>query len=146
LFVGESPPANGTFFYLQDSNLYRYTLEAFELVYAKFGSDQQFLAWFCEHGYYLVDLCQTPVNHLEKRERRAARRAAVDELAGVLRDLRPERIVIVVKAIEGEVRAAVGAAGLETVPMSAVPFPAQGNQRRYVEQLAGLLKHVEGRE
>lgn len=100
LFVGESPPANDTFFYFGDSSLARCTREAFEQLYGQTTDPQQFLEAFREQGFYLVDLCRTPVNRLSNRARRAARRAAVEDLAGMLRELRPDRIVVVMKAIE----------------------------------------------
>jgi hypothetical protein len=142
LFVGESPPANGTFFYFGKSNLAQYTHEAFERVYGQTTDPQEFLEAFRERGFYLVDLCQTPVNRLVKRARRAARRAGVEELTGMLRELRPDRIVVVMKAIEPAVMKAVEAAGLQGTPVDVLPFPAYGHQREYVEKLAALLKRI----
>ena len=46
LFVGESPPANGTFFYCGDSNLAWYTREAFEAAFGELGGASQFLETF----------------------------------------------------------------------------------------------------
>jgi hypothetical protein len=142
LFVGESPPANGTFFYFGDSKLARCTREAFERVYGQTTDVQQFLADFRERGFYLVDLCQAPVNRLARRSRRAARRASVKELADTLRELRPTRIVAVMKAIEPEVVQAIEAAGLLGISMDALPFPAYGQQREYVARLAALLQRI----
>jgi hypothetical protein len=139
LFVGESPPANGAFFYLGNSNLSRYTAEAFASVYGSYPSPQAFLTDFQKRGCYLIDLCPDPVNRLSKPQRRAARRAGIPGLAAALRELRPARIVVVMKTIEDSVLAARDRAGFTTVPLAALPFPAQGNQRRYVEGLIALL-------
>ncbi|MEW6230545.1 MAG: hypothetical protein AB1700_21080, partial [Bacillota bacterium] len=46
LLIGESPPANGTFFYSGNSNLARYTREAFEAVFGSFGDMTEFLDAF----------------------------------------------------------------------------------------------------
>jgi hypothetical protein len=56
LFVGESPPAGGTFFYAANSNLYFATEEAFVAALpALEGKD--FLEEFRRLGCYLDDLC-----------------------------------------------------------------------------------------
>ena len=82
LFLGESPPAGKSFFYLGNSNLCRYTQEAFS---AAFGTEYEdagdFLVHFWRMGCYLDDLCMVPVNNLSNRERRAERRRGVGSLA-----------------------------------------------------------------
>lgn len=71
LFVGESAPAGGTFFYKADSNLYRYTREAFSVAFGlTCASGRDFFDLFKAHGFYLDDLCDTPVNDLSKTLRR----------------------------------------------------------------------------
>lgn len=139
LFVGESPPANGTFFYCGNSNLGRYTAEAFASIYGPYPSAQAFLTDFRDRGCYLIDLCLDPVNHLNRPQRRTAHRAAIPALAASLRELRPAAIIVVVKAVENAVLTAREQAGLFAVPLTALPFPAQGNQRQYVQQLIALL-------
>ena len=63
LFVGESPPAGGTFFYLGNSILARHTQRAFQEVYrAKFTGPCEFLTAFAGLGCFLDDLCLSPVN------------------------------------------------------------------------------------
>lgn len=74
LFVGESPPSGGTFFYAANSNLYFATQEAFVAASSALeGKD--FLEEFRRMGCHLDDLCLEPVNHLDARDpaRRAAR-------------------------------------------------------------------------
>lgn len=53
------------------------------------------------------------------------------------------RIVVVMKAIELEVVKAVESAGMLGIPIDVLPFPAQGHQRSYVEELAALLQRIE---
>ena len=73
LFIGESPPNSGTFFYLDDpyrTFLLRYTRDAFEDVYhQKWQEPGSFLLFFRSRGCYLDDLCHKPINHLEKKSR-----------------------------------------------------------------------------
>jgi hypothetical protein len=145
LFVGESPPANGAFFYLGNSNLSRYTADAFASVYGPYPSSNAFLADFRRRGCYLVDLCPDPVNHVAKPARRAAHRAGIPGLAAARRELRPGRIVVVMKAIEDAVLAAREKAELTAVPLAALPFPAQSNQLRYVEGLTAGAPAQAGR-
>ena len=61
LFIGESPPAGGTFFYLANSNLFRYTYEAFRLEFKQMiGDEIEFLNFFKQNGCFLDDLCLEP--------------------------------------------------------------------------------------
>jgi len=143
LFVGESPPANGTFFYCGDSNLAWYTREAFEAAFGELGGASQFLEAFRDKGFYLADLCRDPVNRLSKPERRAARECGISSLAATIRELQPRMIVTVMKAIERYVVQAAEDAGLTGRPRYVLPFPAQGHQREYVAQLTELLRRLE---
>jgi len=69
LFVGESLPAGGTFFYNGDSNLVRYTCEAFAAALGTPDGARSFPSVFRDHGCYLVDLRREPVNGLSRAER-----------------------------------------------------------------------------
>ncbi len=98
LFVGEAPPASGAFFYRKDSGLHRALSTTFEEAFPRLrGHD--FLAEFRDLGCYLVDLCGRPVDRLGSRERSEARRMGEARLAGVLRQLRPLAIVVLLRSI-----------------------------------------------
>lgn len=94
LFVGESPPVGGTFFYAGDSKLFFATKTAFERALGNLP-DADFREAFRSLGCYLDDLCLRPVNHLkltspeQKRERLAERRAGEAALAERMRELNP---------------------------------------------------------
>lgn len=137
VFVGESPPANGAFFYCGNSNLARYTREGLASLGASQVDIQQFLEEFRDWGFYLIDLCEAPINHLKGRERCAARRAGERDLAGSLEQTDAEAVVVVMKGILPSVHRAIRSNGLE-VPVHSLPFPAHGHQRQYVEQLRNL--------
>src|SRR5581483_12338865 len=87
LFIGESPPASGRFFYQRDSGLYRAFRDAFLAADASITEDG-FLAVFQSSGCYLIDTCRDPVDHLDARSRRAACLAAEPSLARQIRNLR----------------------------------------------------------
>lgn len=106
LMVAESPPASGRFFYHADSGLYRAVRDAFASVHVP-TTGRTFLESFRDRGWYLVDLCPTPVNHCQPRTRRRAHEQGVFGLARTLRRLRPHVIVLVVKMIGPAVRRAL---------------------------------------
>lgn len=142
LFVGESPPTNGTFFYFGNSNLVRYTHEAFAAVFPECKDMPQFLNAFRDLGCYLVDLCREPVNGLPRIQRLNARQAGIATLTSTIRRLAPTTIVIVMKAIEPWVSAAIAEAEMDDASRRVLPFPAQGHQREYVAQLTVVLEDI----
>src|SRR5271170_6457266 len=103
LFVGEAPPASGRFFYQADSGLYRAVRDAFSNVFPDVG-DTEFLESFQALGCYLVDLCGRPVDRLPRNQRRRACLDGEVRLAGILKRLRPEIVITVVRSIAGNVR------------------------------------------
>ena len=65
LFVREAPPASGRFFYRCNSGLYRAIRGAFVAAFPTLH-DLEFLESFQALGCYLVDLCDKPIDRLEK--------------------------------------------------------------------------------
>jgi len=49
-------------------------------------------------------------------------------------------VVVVMKGIQKEVKAAVRASCHPDLEVSVVPFPAQGHQRRFVHELEQILR------
>ena len=83
----------------RDSGLYRALSTTFEEAFPRLrGHD--FLAEFRDLGCYLVDLCGRPVDRLASRERKEARQRGEARLAGVLRQLRPLAIVVLLRSID----------------------------------------------
>jgi hypothetical protein len=103
LFVGESPPASGRFFYRADSGLYRATREAFLKAFPNLR-EADFLRSFRNIGCYLVDLCDLPVDHLPANARRKACRTAEPHLAKTIYMLRPAIVIVVIRSIAPNVR------------------------------------------
>ena len=128
LFVGESPPANRTFFYQADSTLYHRTHEAFAAVFHEqvCGSGKAFLRFFQARGCYLEDLCTEPVNQLPRAERRRAREAGVASLAKRLAAFQPEVVVVAMEGIQKHVKQAARQAGPAPGAYGCSPSPRKG--------------------
>jgi hypothetical protein len=119
LFVGESAPHNGTFFYLGNTMLLRQMKRAVELA---LGETSNFLESFKAYGWYVDDLVLTPVNHLSKSERIARCFDARKSLADRIAEYKPEAIVSLLHVVEPFVDDAAKEAG-SNVPRHVVPFP-----------------------
>jgi hypothetical protein len=136
LFVGESAPANGTFFY-QGNTVFTRHMEA-ALAAAELAGDGDFLERFKGYGWYLDDLVLTPVDHLPPAERKAMCEAAVVALAERMKEYQPQAIVSLLRRIDGSVQEAIRLARCD-VAYYCVPFPGQGNQLRFRQEIARIL-------
>jgi hypothetical protein len=149
LFVGESPPASGRFFYRRDSGLYRAMRDAFQSVDPSID-DEHSLARFQASGCYFIDLCAEPVDHLDSKSRRAACVSSEKRLARLIAQLKPVRIATVVRSIEANVmRAALRAHWCGG--FIHLPYPGRWSRYRdaFVNTLAptisGLMPQERGR-
>ncbi len=109
LFVGESPPHTGKFFYHENTTLTRYMSIAMRSADLRLYGD--FLDNFKSFGWYLDDLVLEPVNRMTWSERRAACRSAGASLADRIGEYQPLAIVTVLLRIKDIVDAAAIAAG-----------------------------------
>jgi hypothetical protein len=134
LFVGESAPHGGTFFYNQDSGLFREMRKAFH-------DERHFLDVFRQNGFYLDDLVLEPVNHHAPRDRRSACRQSITSFAKRLKDYKPGAIVILLRSIETMVAEAMQKAGLHYQPFC-TPYPGFGNQRRFHQAMAEIIPQL----
>ncbi len=98
LFVGESPPAGGTFFYAANSIPYRATLAGFQIAFPSLASEN-FLFTFKAMGCYLIDLCEQPVNRMPEPKREQIRKVGIRPLGQALRYLQPQAVIVVMKKI-----------------------------------------------
>ncbi len=135
LFVGESAPAGGTFFYAGDSQVHRYLSDALS---PHLPGSRPFLDRFRDAGLYLDDLVLTPVNRLAPRERAARNLAAVPCLAARLAAYRPLAVVGIAKTIAIPLAQALARAGL-TCPLHVISFPGTGQQANFRREIGGLL-------
>ena len=141
LFVGESPPASGRFFYQADSGLYRAVLAAF-LAYDRSFDGVDFLAKFQDAGCFLVDLCSEPVDQLALSDRRAVCQASERALASTIAGLRPSSIVTVVRSVEANVERAIFSAHWQGT-LIRLPYPGRWSRhrRQFVRELTRHLAH-----
>ena len=128
LFVGESPPSSGRFFYQADSGLYRAVRETFLRAFPRLKKTD-FLDSFRSLGCYLVDLCGEPVDEMAAHRRRFARQAGEIRLSRTIRRLRPRVIVTVVRSIRENVLRAEKQAGWSGQYVE-LPYPGRWYRHR----------------
>lgn len=143
LFMGESAPIAGTFFYKADS-LCGYTQKAFAQVFEDAGTKlgYDFLDYFKAKGCYLDDLCLTPVNALSKVERKSCWQKGVPLLATRLAEYKPDAVITILLGTSDYIGEACDRAKLGNVKRFAIPFAGNGNQGRYVDELAKILREL----
>jgi hypothetical protein len=145
LFVGESPPAGGTFFYAADSKLYVATRAAFETGVPELLVDAQFLDDFKALGCFLDDLCLEPINHLKGtralvQQRHDSRDSGERPLARRIRQTAPLAVVVAMKGIESHVRSAMDASRVTIRSTRAFAFPARPEHvKSYISELSQYL-------
>jgi len=135
LFVGESPPASGRFFYQADSGLYHAVRRTFIPTFPEL-EDVDFLDAFRALNCFLVDLCGRPVDHMDRKERAKTCDAAVIRLSRMIRQLQPRIIVTLVRSIAVNVRRAELLAGWRGERVE-LPYPGRWKKHR-LEFSAGL--------
>jgi hypothetical protein len=135
LFVGESAPHSGDFFYRGNSAMLAHMRSAVELA---FGKSDDFLRTFQAYGWYLDDLILEPVNHLPQPERIGKLLGAQKGMVDRIKCYKPEAIVSVLKRIEPFVNAAAMEAGSDA-PRYGVPFPGQGHQPHFHAAMAAIV-------
>ncbi len=142
LFVGESAPAGGTFFYFGNSGFTRYTRRSFEEgLGLQFESNTAFLEAFRDSGCWLDDISLEPVNHLSRSERKAL---LWDQTPGFRERLAaacPDYLVVSLKSIVPFVEEALSQVS-RPPKVHYLPFPGNGHQREYMDQLAEILQQA----
>jgi hypothetical protein len=140
LFVGESAPNSGDFFYYGNTALTGYMNKAMEA--AGLAGAGDFLERFKSYGWYLDDLVLTPVNQLGKSpQRKKECRDAQASMAARIKEYRPRAIVSLLISIRDIVEAAAIDAG-SNARLFAVPFAGMGQQARFLEKMAHILPQL----
>ena len=153
LFVAESPPSSGGFFYFSKTigkdHLFRETMKALSLWPLghplRKGLDKTgLLEEFRSRGFFLIDTCDRPVDRLSPKARRISIAREAPSLARRAKKLDPDSIVIVKQTVYGPVRHALETAGLgdRILNTEPLPFPSHGNQRRYRLRLRRLIRNM----
>lgn len=138
LFIGESRPAGGTFFFNENSNLYYATKEAFKQVMTtEFNSEI-----FKKCGCWLYDVCDEPVNNLPRTSRKAMIQEGIPALCAALHEFNPESVFVIKKGDFGSIVypqiIEIGYINGETSCL--LPFPLYQFKRQYINELADMLK------
>ena len=132
LFVGESAPVGGSFFYAADAQLYRTMKSAF-------AGSGDFLAAFMARGWFLDDLVLVPVNDKSAAERRRLHRQWMPSLARRIAAYRPRVVVSLLLSIEEVVGEAVAETGIAGLRHYALPYPGNRQQLRFKRELARIV-------
>lgn len=139
LFVGESAPAGGTFFYFGNSGFTSYTRQAFENgLGLRFESNMAFLDLFKKSGCWLDDISLIPVNGLVRKKRTSVLEEQTPEFAQRLEETNPDYLIVSLKSIIPYVDAALRQVSVRP-KVHYLPFPGNGHQRKYMDQLAKIL-------
>lgn len=136
LFVGESPPASGKFFYYGNSQMARNMRRV--LGRLLLNDPKDFLARFKASGCYLDDLVLMPVNKSSNAHRMQARRKAIPDLAQRIEEYQPIVVVALLKAIERDVREALAQSGVGA-QFQATHFPGNGQQGKFEMDIRKIL-------
>ena len=136
LFVGESAPRSGKFFYSGNSGLYRAMQSAFNW-------DGDFLAEFKARGFYLDDLSLIPVNGMERNERARQCQESIAPFSLRLKELKPAAIVILVRSIDQWARKAAQNASL-SIPIHTTTYPGRYQQlkKRFANEMASIIPQL----
>jgi hypothetical protein len=138
LFVGESAPVSGDFFYYGNNAMLTHMRTATERSLQPTGD---FLEVFKGYGWYLDDVVLVPVNHLDGLQRKDALHNAIDGLATRIRDYKPIAIVSMLLSITRYVEAARTLAKSDAA-LYEVPFPGMGQQRRFHQAMDKLIPNL----
>jgi hypothetical protein len=140
LFIGESPPASGRFFYCRDSGLYRAMLELFQTADPRISSDT-FLEKFKECGCYLIDLCDEPVDKLPAAERRQAHVEGERTLSTRISRMNPEVIISLARSIRSNIDTAITTSAWQGAIVD-VPYPGRWihHRRKFIASLLPIAK------
>lgn len=128
LYIGESRPQNGTFFYLGNSILYRAIADAmFKADALKNANGRKILDVFRDLGLYLDDLCLEPVNKLSPEHRKKIREKYINSLAKRIAIYNPQVICTVMMGINKDVYKAVSLSGIgfNNIIYHGIPFPVR---------------------
>jgi hypothetical protein len=156
LIIGESPPTPKSgrkecdslrFFYNKNTGLFRYTRQAFSIAFPKqWENDEQFLHFFKNRGYYLIDLCDEPVNKKTDADRQISRKKGEIKLHEKISKYHPENIVVVMKGIKGNVDSVIAKIPSMNFDIDKnyfiLPFPShrQGRIAEYEIKLSEFIK------
>jgi len=138
LFVGESAPASGGFFYKQSGLLHSQFRQALA---PYIGDSPTFVEAFKQAGFYLDDLVLEPVNLLSWSERQEIHAESISSLAERLRGYQAPRVIAFMKGITLPVKAAIAMSGTKC-RFDVVPFPGHGWQAKFRSAMTAMMPEL----
>ena len=138
LFVGEAPPASGTFFYAQNSQVSAICAHHWRrawdirMTFCRHLSRTDFSSTIWFWNRWTIFPCGQRIPVFNRSVPLLARRIA---------EYRPQTIVTILKRIAPYVMDAHSRAGLD-VPHFAVPFPGTGQQGNFARRMEEILPHL----
>ncbi|HYY90546.1 MAG TPA: hypothetical protein VE955_00995, partial [Candidatus Dormibacteraeota bacterium] len=132
LFVAESPPSSGGYFYFSKTvgkdHLFRETMKALGFWPLSqpmgHGIDKRpLLEKFCSSGFFLIDTCGLPVDKLPTKTRVKKIGEGALRIASRVRHLNPGSIVVIKKTVFHPVRDSLVQAGLGNKVLNKKPLP-----------------------
>lgn len=147
VFVLESPPASGMYFYNEDGRVGEPLFSAMmKLLDLRALNKREGLELFAKTGHLLVDATYTPVNHLTDVERNAVILESVEELVADLKKFAETSTIelILVKAnVCRLLESRLIARGFNVMNNGTViPFPSTGQQTRFLREARKVLDGV----
>lgn len=143
LYIGESAPAGGSFFYSAYSILYEAILEAYKEVFPNCSDGQNFLRFFQRKGCYLEDLCHIPVNKMPIPQRKEERKKGIIPLSEKLKKLEPVAVIIVMQGIDEEVNQAIFLSEVHPLYINSTNFPfGKKNKEKCIDQNISVLEDL----
>jgi len=154
LFLAESPPESTDnevrFFYNPRQerwdHMYRAVMAAVFPDYEyEPGQKDLWLRRFKDLGYFMIDATDTPINRVSEAERRRRLRASVQsklsEIAALITHGTP--ILLVKKSVFEIFNASLREAGYNVAHERFLPFPAYGNQKKFISACRKCLRRLD---
>lgn len=142
LLVAEAPPCTlDRYFYFEDVDkhdwLFRYVWEGLTGEKPERAEKAEHLAALRDRGVFLIDLHEGNVSQPTQEQLRRQ----VPGLVQRCRELQPQRIVLIKSSVYDAAFEALRAAGLPVMD-ERIPFPASGQQKKFLEGFQRAVAHV----
>lgn len=150
VFVLESPPASGKYFYNEEGGVSEPLFSAMmRLLNIKVSNKQEGLDLFAKTGNFLVDATYTPVNHLTAKKRNSVILQDFEKLATELKNLNEKSTIelILVKAnICRLLEPKLTELGFNVRNNGTIiPFPSTGQQTRFFTEARKVISTGENK-
>ena len=142
LLIAEAPPCDtDRYFYFEDVPqhdwLFRYVYEGLTGIKPDRASKPDHLAQLRDQGVFLIDLHEANISQPSL----AVLRPKVPDLVARCRTLKPRHIALIKSTVYDAAYEPLKAAGLPVID-ERLPFPASGQQVRFLQGFARVLEHA----